>query len=103
MKKVLLVTVTDDRSGRKNSEYGKTQKKIEDLFKRNSQFGIKDFLSLTFDDILKTDFYQKNKLLLDNVDPARNGRAYKPYAIQQALTQVEEGDFVILHTILLQS
>lgn len=92
---MMLVTVVDDRMGRKNGLYGQTQKRIEALFRNNPQFGIKDFLMMTFEDIQKTDFYEQNKTLLDNIDPARNGRAYKPYAIQQALKQVEEGDFIV--------
>jgi hypothetical protein len=92
---MILVTVSDDRFYRKNGIYGETQKKIETLFRNNPDFGIKDFLSMTFDDLTKTEFYQQNKVLLDNVDPARNGRAYKSYAVQQGLASIEDGQFLI--------
>jgi hypothetical protein len=95
MSKTILVTCSDDRMGRKNGLYGQTQKKIETIFRNNPQFGIRDFLSLTIDDIFKTEFYQQNKLLLDNTDPAKNGRVFKPYSVQQGLLQIEDGDFLI--------
>lgn len=88
---MILVTVSDDRQGRKNGLYGKTQQKVEKLFRNNPEFGIKDFLMLTFEkDIQGTEFYEQNKALLDNVDPAKNGRAYKSFSIQQGLKQTDD-------------
>jgi len=94
--KIILVTCSDDRSGRKNGMYGKTQDKIYDFFKnKNSSFGITDFLFMKYDDILKTDFYTENKILLDSKDPNMNGRCYKPYSILEGLNRIDYGDFLI--------
>lgn len=94
IEKTLLCTVSDDRFGRKEGIYEKTQQKIESIFKKNN-FGITDFLSIKWADIEQSDFFQKNKALLSNVDAARNGRAYKPYAISEGLKLLNEGDFLI--------
>lgn len=99
MKKTLLVTVSDDRSNRKGGLYAQTQNKIFDIFTTNNQFGIDSFCFLRWTDILNSQFYTDHKKLLDNIDPAVNGRCYKPYAIQQALKQVEEGEFVIYNDV----
>jgi hypothetical protein len=94
--KVILVTCSDDRSGRKNGIYGKTQDKIYDFFKnKNSSFGITNFLFVKYNDILKTDFYKENKILLDNKDAAMNGRCYKPYSILEGLHKIDYDDFLI--------
>lgn len=93
--KVTLVTVSDDRFGRKGGIYGQTQQKIEKIFNNNPQFGIDKIKSWTWDDIVQTSFYTDNKVLLDNVDAARNGRAYKPFVIKHALEFADHGDFVI--------
>lgn len=97
MKKI-LVTVADDRMGRKNGKYEATQKKIGDLF--HSRCTPKEmFFDLAhhanFEDITQTTFYQNNKALLDNVDPARNGRVYKPFAISEALNRIDYGDLLV--------
>jgi hypothetical protein len=93
--KTLLVTVSDDRFGRKNGLYEKTQDKIAHIVAHNPHFGITDTFMMKWADIQDSVFYLKNFSLLRNTDAARNGRAYKPYAIQQALEKVSEGDFVI--------
>lgn len=93
--KTILVTVSDDRSGRKNSMYEITQQKIVTLFKNNPDFGITDFHTVTWIDIEKSEFYEQNKILLSNIDPSKNGRAYKPWAIVEALKLINEGDYLI--------
>jgi hypothetical protein len=93
--KVILVTVSDDRFGRKEGLYELTQKKIEYIFRNNDQFGINDFLMLNWANIEQSNFYKKNKSLLKNTDAARNGRAYKPYVISEGLKKINEGDFLI--------
>jgi len=93
--KVLLVTVSDDRFGRKGGEYEKTQAKIEHIFKRNPSFGITDFFMLKWPDIEGSQFFEDNKLLLSHKDAGKNGRAYKPYAISEALKSLEIGDYII--------
>lgn len=92
---MLLVTVSDDRFGRKESKYAETQRKIQRLFEKNPQFGVDKFLMLTWDDIIQAPFYEAAKTLLDNIDPARNGRVYKPYAIARGLNSILDGEFLI--------
>ena len=91
MNKTILITVSDDRFGRKEGMYRKTQLYACDLLE-----GLFDQLyAWSWDDILQTDFYQQNKILLDNTDAARNGRAYKPFVILEGLKTLNEGDFLI--------
>lgn len=92
--RILLVTVSDDRFGRKEGGYKKTQLKIAELIKNNPHLEI-DLQQWDWEKITETDFYKANRVLLDNIDPARNGRAYKPFIIQHALQTVAFGEFVI--------
>lgn len=92
--RTILTTVADDRAGRKNGLYGETQDFIESLF-RNSNFGITDYHKETWETIKGSPFYMANKALLDDPDAARNGRAYKPYCIHQALLKIQDGDYCI--------
>ena len=89
----ILVTVSDDRFGRKEGLYRKTQIDICGLFFKTKWFN--HIYAWTWYDILQTDFYQQNKILLDNTDAARNGRAYKPFVILEGLKNINEGDFLI--------
>lgn len=95
MSRILLCTFASDRFGRKGSMYEQTQKKVQEIFENNPGFGISDFLMMTWNDLIKTEFYQQHKLLLDHVDPSKSGRAYKPFTISEALKYVDEGDVVI--------
>jgi hypothetical protein len=98
--KTIFVTVSDDRSGRKGGVYGKTQSKVLEFFSvNNPSFGITDYLFITFDDIQKTEFYQKNKRVLDQIPPDMNGRCYKPYAILEGLSKIDYGDFLIYNDV----
>lgn len=92
---VILVTISDDRFGRKNGKYSETQDQIERLFRANPSFGIKDFLMLKWSQIETSQFFQDNKQLLSHTDAAVNGRAYKPYAILEAFNKVNEGDYIV--------
>lgn len=92
---IKLVTVSDDRFGRKGGKYEETQEKIKTFFEQNREFGIDSVLSYTWNDVVKNDIYQYHKTILDNIDAARNGRAYKPMAIMEALESVNENDYVI--------
>lgn len=94
MTKTVLITVADDRFGRKDGLYGITQDKITNIFESNPEFGIK-VLPYKWQDIEKSQFYKDNKVLLDNTDAARNGRAYKPYCILRGLNTIKEGEFLI--------
>ena len=95
MGKVILTTVSDDRFGRKDGKYEKTQEKIYNIFKNNKGFGIENFNFWTCGDLLKTKFYIQNKKMLDHPNPDMNGRCYKPFAILDSLNKAEDGDFVI--------
>lgn len=92
---VLLVTVSDDRSGRKGGQYAETQIKIERIFRNNPEFGITQFHMWSWSEIIQTDFYEKNRILLDNNRADRNGRAYKPFVIYNGLKNLDNGDFLI--------
>jgi hypothetical protein len=49
----------------------------------------------TWSMIQRSTFYKENEILLSNKDAAKNGRAYKPYVIKEALDQLADGDFLI--------
>lgn len=95
--KVILVTISDDRAGRKDGKYAETQDKIHTIFFEgaNDDFGINCGLMMNFDGLEKTEFYEKNKTLLSNIDAGINGRAYKPYVISRALASIADGDYLI--------
>lgn len=122
--KTIIVTVSDDRFGRKGGKYSDTQDKIEKIFKNNPQFGISNFRMWKREDIVNTDFYKNNNIpdsiitediihpyskqklysagtiipgykLLDLTDPAKNGRVYKPLVIVETLKEMNDGDFLI--------
>ena len=57
MSRVALVTVSDDRSGRKNGKYSETQDRIRSIFEQNRNFGITDLFFWKWEDILNTSFY----------------------------------------------
>jgi hypothetical protein len=99
MNKVAFVTVSDDRSGRKNGKYSETQDRIRTILSQNQDFGITDLFFWKWEDILKTDFYKQNKKMLDQIDPAMNGRCYKPFVIKDALENLEDGDFLIYNDV----
>lgn len=93
--RTLLTTVSDDRFGRKEGGYKKTQDLISSIVKNYlGTLGL-EIRQWDFEGIKQTAFYQANKVLLDNLDPARNGRAYKPFVIYEALQNVDFGDYVI--------
>lgn len=95
MSKLIVTCISDDRFGRKEAMYSDTQDKIEYILKNNPQLGIDEIISWKWEDIERTIWYTENKVLLDNKDAARNGRAYKPYIILEALDAVGEGDYVV--------
>jgi hypothetical protein len=98
MQRTIFVTISDDRHGRKNSMYGKTQDSVLKFLKQ-SNLGITDYLFLKFDDIINTDFYNANKKMLDYTDPAINGRCYKPYVILEGLKKIDIGDYLIYNDV----
>lgn len=92
---ITLVTVSDDRFGRKEGKYGVTQNKIETLFRYNPHLNITKFKTWRWPNLIATEFYKKNKAMLDNPDPSMNGRVYKPYVIHDAMLAIQNGDFLI--------
>ena len=97
--KIVLVTVSDDRSGRKDGKYSETQDRVLDLFRNNSTFGVTDFSFWKWEDIKNSEFYKKNNRMLDQIDPAMNGRCYKPFVILESLRSAEDGDFIIYNDV----
>jgi hypothetical protein len=122
--KTVLVTVSDDRFGRKGGRYSDTQDKIERIFRSNLAFGISDFRMWKREDIVASSFYQTHEIpaevvredvkhpitgsvvlsagteistykLLDMEDPSKNGRVYKPLVIRDTLKTLDYGDFLI--------
>jgi|SRR3990172_721463 len=87
-----LVTVADDRYGRKQGQYGITQDRIAELFKDRSDFSHRPY---TWELITKSRFYMENQILLDNADASRNGRAYKPFVILAELLDIHDGEFMV--------
>lgn len=98
MRRVAFVTVSDDRSGRKEGKYSETQDRIKTIFEVN-KFGITDLFFWKWDDIIKTEFYKENKKMLDHIDPAMNGRCYKPFVIMDSLEKLSDGDFLIYNDV----
>jgi hypothetical protein len=97
--RTILVTVSDDRSGRKGGKYEETQDRVKDIFSSNGWFGITDFSFWKWADITQTEFYSDNKKMLNQFDPAMNGRCYKPFAILEGLKSIGEGDFLIYNDV----
>lgn len=104
MNKTFLVTVSDDRFGRKGGNYGKIQNKVWKIFAL-SNF-IDGQLPWTIynifyskDGTVVNPFYIENKVMLDNPNPDINGRLYKPYAILSSLEDIEYGDYLIYNDV----
>ena len=107
MSKTIFVTVSDDRPfflktpestfGKrpKDGKFGQYQNIIREHLDSNPEFGITDQYHLTHDEFSKTDFYSKNYDFLSDPDPDNNGRAFKPYAIREALRKINDGDYLI--------
>ena len=107
MSKTIFVTVSDARPfflktpestfGKrpKDGKFGQYQNIIREHLDSNPEFGITDQYHLTHDEFSKTDFYSKNYDFLSDPDPDNNGRAFKPYAIREALRKINDGDYLI--------
>lgn len=92
--KTIVVTVSDDRFGSKGGKYRETQIKIKQIFENNPQFNIDQVFDFQFQDIDRL-FMLDNYNLLSQTDAALNGRLYKPYFIEKALSNLDEGDFLL--------
>lgn len=82
--KTILVTVADDRAGRKGGQYSATQARIREV--------LGDWIEqkhYTIDDFGECD------PLMVHTDAGKNGRVYKPWSILDALLELEDGDFLI--------
>lgn len=92
---MLLVTIADDRAGRKGGKYTETQNNIRRFFEGNKFFGIDRFLMWTTSDIISHPDYEKYKDMLDVMDPAINPRMYKPMLLKAGLDMIEHGEFLV--------
>lgn len=81
---IKLITVADDRSGRKGGQYGATQSKINNLL-----CGWIDQYHYKLGDFIDCD------PLMAHTDAAKNGRVYKPWCIYQSLLAMQDGDYLI--------
>jgi hypothetical protein len=99
IERTVLVTVSDDRSGRKGGKYEETQNRVKELFLSNKEFGISELFFWRWEDLIKTDFYSKNRKILDQFNPAMNGRCYKPFVIYEGLKSIQDGDFLIYNDV----
>ena len=103
MDKTILVTVSDDRSGRKDGQYEATQDKVTKIFIRNrlvdeqQPWTISSILNSNADEV--NQFYNENKVMLDNPDAAINGRLYKPFVIKMGLDSINTGDYLIYNDV----
>ncbi len=95
MSRLTVVCISDDRWGRKEGLYAETQDRIKVLLENNPQLGVDEIKCWKWEDIGATQWYLDNKTLLDNKDAARNGRAYKPFIILEALKSCSFGDYVV--------
>lgn len=93
MSKVYLVTVSDDRLGRKGG-YEKIQNNIEIFFK-NHDLGLEDIFNYKWKDIYNSEFYKENESLLKWINPDLNGRVYKPYVILESLKKINDNDYLV--------
>jgi hypothetical protein len=101
--KTILVTFSDDRSGRKMGLYEATQDKVTKIFIKNRL--VDKQYPWTIDGIIfnqseiVNEFYKENKVMLDNPDAAINGRLYKPFVIKMGLETLDEGDYLIYNDV----
>jgi hypothetical protein len=78
----------------KDKGFSDTELRQNRLIKSAKQFGIQSFFSWNRHQLKKTEFYKKNKKILDY----KKGAGYwlwKPYIILDALNKIKEGDFII--------
>jgi len=95
MNRVFFVTYADDRAGRKEGKYVRTQKFISEFLTHNRDFGITNQLHFNFDHYSRSDVFLRNAHWQSDPVPDNNGRCYKPWAIKQALDSANMGDFII--------
>jgi hypothetical protein len=82
--KTYLVNFADDK-------FKKSQKKLNESALK---FGVDKVFSFSPDDIVKTDFYEKNRIILEK----KRGFGYwlwKPYIIIDTLSKLNDGDILI--------
>ena len=86
---IKVITYADDRFGRKEGKYVKTQEKVTKIFKNHPE--ITDVKAYTFEDLEKTDFYNKNKKKINaGAMTTHFGNKQKFYFIQKELEKVPE-------------
>jgi len=94
--RVMLAMHSDDRFGRKDGLYGRTQARVlQYLNVSNRAYGITDYKMWTHADFAKTVEYTSHNDLLSDPNPDINGRAYKAILIKYALQELDDGDYLI--------
>lgn len=89
MSKTILVTVADDRQGRKDGAYGRTQDKISQICDGFINHHVADWAFM----LNQKKYY--NLPIHNSIDSGINGRCYKPIVISSLFHHLEEGDFLI--------
>lgn len=88
--KTILVTVSDDRQGRKGGVYGDTQKLLKHRLRHIEGLEVHNWDLLNLSGL---DIWEHPQL--QHIDAGMNGRAYKPAVIQNELSYLNEGDYLI--------
>ena len=94
---IKFISYADDRFGRKGGKFIKTQEKMTKLFQNHPQ--INDITSYTDKDLINTNFYIKNKILLDKGPSLTDGAGnmQKLYFIEQELNYIPENSYLLYH------
>jgi hypothetical protein len=67
------------------------------LFDEQQPWTISSIINSDNEEINK--FYRQNQQMLDNQNPAFNGRLYKPFVIQQGLKSIDFGDYLVYNDV----
>ncbi len=87
--KTVLVMCHDDRQGRKGGVYKQTAKEVEQNIK--SLLPKIEVHNWSVEELVKLNKHS----ILNHIDAGINGRSYKPWFINQSLSLINDGDFLI--------
>jgi len=93
MMKIYFLNYADDRFKNKKGQFRKNQKKLNKSARKQ---GFKNIIARNFKDLIKTDFYNENKKILDQPKGAGYW-LWKPYFILELLKKIEPGDIVLYY------
>ncbi|MCX5706431.1 MAG: hypothetical protein NTW13_01985 [Candidatus Omnitrophica bacterium] len=88
-----FLNYADDRLNYKGGLFRKNQVYLNECARKQ---GIKNIISLTSDDLIKTQFYKEHKDYLDK-PVYENGHVFKPYIILDTLKKIHLGDIVFYY------